>query len=207
MSSASNTARVVIEQLLASSPYELIAVVLAVAYLLLVIRENIVAWYCAFVSTAIFLGIFWQVDLYMESGLQVYYLVMAVYGWSQWRKRNDDDAPALAISTWPVSRHILVLVGVAAAALASGWLLRDTNARLPYIDSFTTWGSIVTTYMVAKKVLENWLYWLVIDSISIFLYIDRGLYFTALLFAAYIVIVIFGGISWYRQWHNARPIS
>ena len=74
------------DQLLASSPWELAAVILAVAYLALVIRENIWCWYAAFVSTAIFLVIFWQVQLYMESGLQVFYLAMAVYGWWQWRR-------------------------------------------------------------------------------------------------------------------------
>ena len=69
---------------------------------------------------------------------------------------------------------------------------------LPYIDSFTTWGSILTTWMVAKKLLENWLYWLVIDSVSIYLYLERGLFLTAALFAVYLVIVVFG----YRRWHR-----
>jgi len=80
---------------------------------------------------------------------------------------------------------------------ASGALLeRYTDAALPYLDSFTTWGSILTTWMVTRKILENWLYWLVIDSVSIYLYLDRGLYLTAGLFVLYLIIVLFG----YRKW-------
>ena len=79
-------------------------------------------------------------------------------------------------------------------------LQQFTDAALPYLDSFTTWGSLVTTWMVARKVLENWLYWLVIDSVSIYLYIDRELYLTALLFAAYVVIVIIGYVKWSQRY-------
>jgi nicotinamide mononucleotide transporter len=179
---------------------ELIAVILGVAYLLLAMRENILCWYAALVSTAIFLVIFWDVRLYMESGLQVFYLIMAVYGWYQWRgglSKNDN----LAITSWSSRTHINIVVGVLVLSAVTGTLLeRFTDAELPFLDSVTTWGAIVTTYMVAKKVLENWIYWFVIDGISIYLYLDRGLYFTALLFAAYVIIVIFGYLSWQRSY-------
>ncbi|MFT7459272.1 MAG: nicotinamide mononucleotide transporter, partial [Planctomycetota bacterium] len=74
-------------------------------------------------------------------------------------------------------------------------------------DSFTTWASVITTFMVAKKILENWLYWLVIDSISIPLYIDRGLHLTAILFMMYIVIVIFGFISWRKRFTQQELLT
>ncbi len=67
------------------------------------------------------------------------------------------------------------------------------------MDAFTTWGAVLTTFMVARKVIENWLYWIVIDGVSVFLYIDRGLYLTAALFVAYVVIVVFGYFNWRRQ--------
>ncbi|MBS01095.1 MAG: nicotinamide mononucleotide transporter [Gammaproteobacteria bacterium] len=188
------------DQLLASGGWELAAAVLAVLYLALVIRENIWCWYAAFVSTSIFLVIFWQVRLYMESGLQVFYLVMAVYGWWQWKHGGGPGASELPITTWSWRQHLLTIAGITLAALTTGWLLSGTDARLPYIDSFTTWASVVTTYMVARKVLENWIYWFVIDAVSIALYIDRGLYYTAILFALYVVMVVFGGLAWYRRW-------
>ena len=184
----------------AMSYWEVIAVLLGIAYLLLAMRESLWCWYAAFVSTAIFLYLFWQVDLLMESALQVYYLVMAVYGWRQWQRGGNDGeghTKSLSISTWSARKHALAIGAVLLASIVSAALLRQyTQAALPLLDSFTTWGSILTTWMVTRKILENWLYWLVIDSVSIYLYLDRGLYLTALLFLVYLVIVIFG----YRKW-------
>ncbi len=180
----------------AMSAWETAAVVLGVAYLLLAMRESLWCWYAAFISTAIFLVLFWEVGLLMESGLQVYYLAMAVYGWWQWQHGSEGETE-LAISSWGGRQHMTALLLVMVLSATSGALLEQfTGAALPYLDSFTTWGSIVTTWMVARKILENWLYWLVIDSVSIYLYLDREMYLTALLFAVYLVIVLFG----YRKW-------
>lgn len=180
----------------AMSVWELVAVVLGIAYLLLAMRESLWCWYAAFVSTAIFLFIFWDVSLFMESALQVFYLVMAVYGWQQWR-RTGTDQDSLRISSWSLKSHCYAIGGIIFLSICSGTLLEHfSTAKLPFLDSFTTWGSIITTWMVTRKILENWLYWIVIDGVSIFLYLDRGLYLTALLFMAYLVIVVFG----YRKW-------
>jgi len=181
-------------------PYwEALAVVLGIAYLLLAVRESLWCWYAAFVSTAVFLYLFWEVKLLMESALQVYYLFMAVYGWWQWQHGGPTEGN-LPISTWSVRKHALAIGAVLlASTLSTIWLTRYTDAALPLLDSFTTWGSILTTWMVARKILENWLYWLVIDSVSIYLYLDRGLYMTAVLFAAYLVIVVFGYRKWLRH--------
>jgi len=196
------------------SAWELIAVLLGITYLLLAVRESLWCWYAAFVSTAIFLWLFWEVNLLMESALQLYYLAMAVYGWYQWRhgSRSGRAAPAAAaasssqplpIGTWHLRTHLLAIAAVIAASAGSGYLLaQHTDAALPYLDSFTTWGSILTTWMVARKILENWLYWLVIDSASIYLYLERGLLLTAGLFAIYLVIVVFGYRRWLQQYRH-----
>jgi len=184
------------QALAAMSGWEVAAVLLGVAYLLLAMRESLWCWYAAFASTAIFLFLFWEVNLLMESALQVYYLAMAVYGWWQWQYGSSEH-DELAISSWGPRQHSLAIGTVLTISLASGLALAQySSAALPFLDSFTTWGSVLTTWMVARKILENWLYWLVIDSASIYLYLDRELYLTAVLFAAYLVIVIFG----YRKW-------
>lgn len=186
--------------LMAMSWIETAAVLLGVIYLLLAMRENILCWYAAFISTALSIYIFWDVDLLMESALQIYYLVMAVYGWYQW-KYGAGSEQQLEISCWRLRTHLAVLALVLGCSALSGYLLTShSQAAWPYLDSFTTWGSIVTTYMVARKILENWIYWLVIDSLSIFLYLDRGLYLYALLFMVYIVIVICGLLTWTRHY-------
>jgi nicotinamide mononucleotide transporter len=183
-----------------NSSLELVAVVLAIAYLLLAVRQHIACWYAAFISTAIFLYVFWQVNLYMESGLQVYYLGMAVYGWWAWQRGRSEGKPGLTISTWSLRQHLIVIGIVVVATFVSGTLLSGTEQRLGYLDSFTTWGAVVATFMVTRKVLENWLYWIVIDSASLYLYFDRELYFTMILFLVYLVIIFFGFQSWLREY-------
>ena len=189
-------------QLLQNSLLELAAVIFAVAYLVLAVRENSLCWYAAGISTLIFLFIFWNVKLYMESGLQIYYLAMAFYGWYQWRGAQTETV-SLRVSKWRAKQHVVALALIAALTFVSGSVLNSgTDANMPYLDSFTTWASVVTTFMVARKILENWLYWLVIDSVSIYLYLDRELYFTSLLFAIYIVIIFFGWFAWNRSYRQ-----
>lgn len=192
----------ILNQFQQNSSLELAAVLFAIAYLLLVVQEKILCWSAALVSTFIFLFIFWQVRLYMESALQIYYIAMAIYGWYHWT-RPGEGATSLAISRWNYKQHLAAGMLIAVATILSGSLLGSTDAQLPFLDSFTTWASVVTTYMVARKILENWLYWLVIDSVSIFLYLDRALYFTALLFAIYIIIIFFGWFSWLKSYRQA----
>jgi nicotinamide mononucleotide transporter len=94
-------------------------------------------------------------------------------------------------------------VGIVLISLATGYgLEKNTSAALPYLDSFTTWGAVITTYMVAQKVLENWLYWLVIDTVAIYLYIDRELYLTALLMAVYVVLAMLGWLMWLKEYRE-----
>lgn len=183
----------------AISAAEALAVGLGIAYLLLAVREKIACWYAAFLSTAISVYVFWDVSLVMESLLNVYYMAMAVYGWLQWRGKTATHE-GLPVSTWPPRNHGLAIIGVLLATAASGAVLSaNTGASWPFVDSFTTWGSVLTTFMVARKVLENWIYWIVIDATSIFLYLDRGLYLYAGLFVAYLVIAVFGYFGWRRS--------
>ena len=175
---------------------EAVAVVLAIGYLLLATREHIACWYFAFVSSAIYTLIFWDVSLLMESLLNVFYVAMAVAGWFEWRYGGAEHqgVPIRSLALW---QHGLIISALLLAALLNGWLMeKNTSAAWPYLDAFTTWASVVTTFMVVWKILENWLYWLFIDSISIFLYLDRELYLTAGLFAGYVVIVVYGYLKW-----------
>ena len=188
------------------SPLEVAAVVLGIAYLLLAMRESLWCWPAALVSTSLFLIVFWRVNLLMETALQVYYIAMAIYGWWHWRHGGPKDS-ILTIRRWRLSQHALALLIVITLTLISGTLLsRQTDAALPYLDSFTTWGSILTTWMVTQKILENWLYWLVIDAASLILYLDRELYLTAGLFLVYLIIVIFGFFAW-RKHYLTQPDS
>jgi nicotinamide mononucleotide transporter len=180
--------------------WEVLAVLLAVAYLVLAIRQNIWCWAAAAVSTLLYLFIMYHSQLYMESLLQLFYLAMAAYGWYSWTHPVGGEADGegeLKVTTWPLRRHLFAIGSVLLLVYVSGDLLaRYSDAALPHLDSFTTWGAVVATFMVARKVLENWLYWFVIDAVSIGLYLDRELFFTAALFAAYLVMIVIGYRSW-----------
>ena len=185
-----------ISNFIASSWIEPTAVILAIIYLLLAIKQNISCWFAAFFSSLLYFFVMYSAGLYMEAWLQIFYCVMAAYGWSQWRISITDDSKFL-VRTWTRTQHIKVISLIFFLAFISGLALeRFTNAALPFIDSLTTWGAIVATYMVAKKLLENWIYWFVIDSISVFLFYSRGLFLTSMLFLFYLIIIYFGYKSW-----------
>lgn len=184
-----------------------VAVAFGVLYLVLAIRQNIACWYAAFVSSGLSVVVMFEARLYPESGLQVFYAAMAVYGWYQWRRGiagPSRETPELPIAVWPARVHAAVIGGTLAVSAAMGWAWTHTDAAYPFVDSFVTVASLVTTYMVAKKILENWLYWLVIDSIAMYVYAMRGLPLYAALFAVYLVLVVIGFVRWHRDW-RAQP--
>ena len=190
-------------QLLEWSPLEAAAVVAAILYLLLAIRENIWCWLFAGISTAIYVYLFVVARLYMESALNVFYFAMAIYGFSVWYRGRTPGAE-LPVTVWPRRAHGIAIGAILLTSLASGYLLdTQTDAAFPYIDSLTTWSAIWATFLVARKVLENWWYWLVIDIASIFIYWSRDLELTALLFVVYVIMIPFGLISWTRSYREA----
>jgi nicotinamide mononucleotide transporter len=188
-----------LSQLLATPPAEAIAAALGLAYLLLAVRRNLLCWFCAFASTAIYLVLFARAALYMQSLLQVFYLAMAVYGFLDWRRGRTESGDVL-IRSWTLKEHVAAAVLVVVATAVSGILLaRTTDAAAPYLDSFITWGSVVTTWMVARRVIENWLYWIVVDGVAIWLYVEQGMLATALLFVIYLGVVVHGYFVWRRE--------
>jgi len=189
----------VIDQARAQSVPEVIAVVAAIAYLGFAIRQQIVCWLFAAISTAIYIGLFIEAKLYMESLLNLFYLLMAGYGWYVWRSGGTDgqDRPVVI---WPRNTHLMAIAALGLLSLLSGYLLnRYSDAAFPYIDSMTTWFAVWGTFLVARKVLENWWYWLFIDIASVFIYWSRDLQLTSLLFVVYVIMIPFGIISWTKS--------
>ena len=191
-----------IQQLNATSYWEWLAVLLSIAYVVLVVKENSWCWPAAFVSTAIYTVLFFDVNLYMESALNIYYLLMAVYGWSQWRSKvmEGEDKP---IVSWSGKFHLVIICTCLLLVFVTAISLEYfTDQDFAYIDSFTTLFAVVTTYMVTQKVLQNWLYWIVIDSVSIFLYLQKGFALTALLFVGYLIIAVVGWLKWKQHYYE-----
>lgn len=191
----------VIEAWAATSYTEIVAVVFGLIYIILAAKENIWCWPAGFIGTGTSIYLFWDGSLYMESALNVYYLLMAIFGWWQWQYGSAIKT-TLRIRSLTLIEHLSIFVLIATLTVISGYFLSSkTDAALPYLDSFTTWSAVITTWMVARKILENWLYWIIINCAAIYLYLERGFVLYAVLFALYVVIAFFG----YRQWrYTAR---
>ncbi|AZQ84464.1 nicotinamide riboside transporter PnuC [Colwellia sp. Arc7-635] len=188
---------------------ELIAVIASLLYVVLAAKGNIWCWPAAILSTVLYTVIFYDVYLWMDSALQLYYLLMAAYGWFCWRKNNGSNntpsnnhnqSKALLYSQWSLQRHGIAILALTLLSLVLGWLMANyTPAHFPYLDSATTVFAVFATYLVTQKVLENWLYFIVIDFVSIYLYIEKSLIPTAALFAAYVVLAAYGYWQWRKQ--------
>jgi nicotinamide mononucleotide transporter len=186
------------------------AMLLSVAYIILVAKGSLWCWPAAFISTSLYTYIFYDVLLLMDSALHVYYLVMAVYGYWSWQKNKTAKATettedtGFTVISWDSKLHLKACLILAVVASVFGFLMANyTPADFPYLDTFTTVYGVFATYLVTQKVLENWLYWLVIDAISIYLYIEKGLYPTVLLFIIYVGIAFYGYIKWRNLLHNS----
>lgn len=198
---------IVAEQFAAMAMPEVVAVLFAVLYLVFAIRQNILCWICAGISTVIFVFVYFDANLYMEAALNVFYFGMAVYGFHRWRSGPAENN-GLPVSTWPIGVHGIAIAVIAVLSLMSGYLLENnTDAAYPYVDSATTFAAVWATYLVARKVLENWWYWLVIDIVSVFIYWSRGLELTALLFVFYVVLIPVGLVSWMRSYRHESQVS
>jgi nicotinamide mononucleotide transporter len=197
-----------LQQIAEISPLEAAGAFFSLVYLALAIRENLWCWPAAFLSSALTVILMFERRLYAESVLNVYYVAMAVYGWYQWRYGGRKASGAhLPISVWPLKWHVLAIGGTVALSALTGRLMSDyTDAAFPYLDAFVSIGSLVTTYMVARKILENWLYWLVVDSLSLYLYWQRDLNLYVLLFAIYLALVVIGLVRWHRDWRARAPV-
>jgi nicotinamide mononucleotide transporter len=190
---------VVVAALAEVSWTEWVAVVLALAYLLLAIRQNPWCWAFAIVSSAMYGVIFFRTGLVMQAALQLFFIAMALYGWRVWNG-NESSVPA-PVLRWPAGRHALALCAVALATVVNGRLVADSRAAslVPYADAAIAWGSVLATWLVARKVLENWLYWIVIDLAAVALYGSQGLHATSALYLLYAVLAVRGFRAWQKD--------
>lgn len=182
----------------------MLAVFLSVSYLLLAIKQNLWCWIAAFFSTLIYSILFFDASLLMDSALNIFYLVMAVYGWYSWKYGNiKAQMQELNISTYGMVRNIKIIIVLILVSLVLGYIMANyTSADFAYLDTFTTVFAVFSTYMLTKKVLENWLYWVMIDTVSIYIYIQKGFYLTAVLFAVYTVLAVVAYIKWKNEYKN-----
>ena len=167
-----------------------------ILYIILAAKENIWCWLAASISVCLYMYINYDLGYYSQSALQIFYLFMAIYGYVMWNKLDPER-----IKEWSAKKHLFIIFIGAIITFIIGFILTEyvKNSEQSLLDSLTTVFSVFACYMVAKKVLGNWLYWIVIDSIVIYLYYIQGEFILALQFLVYIIIAIFGYFSWIQR--------
>ncbi|MEX1994998.1 MAG: nicotinamide riboside transporter PnuC [Steroidobacteraceae bacterium] len=175
---------------------EYVAVAFGIAYILLAIRQHRACWVAGGISTALYIAVFVDAGLPLQAALQVLYVALSVYGWIAWR---PGGAGGGLPRSWPWPRHLLLLAGVGLATAASTFLLaRFAASDAPLADSLGSWASVAATWLLARRIMETWLWWIVIDAGLAALFASQGLSFTALLYLAFAVLAIAGWRAWRR---------
>ncbi|MCR9171191.1 MAG: nicotinamide riboside transporter PnuC [bacterium] len=193
------------EGVVATSLLEWFGVVFGLTYLVLAAYRSIWCWLFAFVASAIYVYLCFSIQLYIESVLQLFYVVMAVVGWLNWNADTSDSKVKIDVVTWKPSHHVINVLGSGVLAFALGWIFDTyTDQANPYLDASTTVYSLVATFMLAQRVLENWIYWIVIDAISIGLYASRGLYLTSVQYFIFTLLAAYCLYTWWRQYQTQK---
>jgi nicotinamide mononucleotide transporter len=180
---------------------EILGVVFSILYLYFSIRQNILLWPMGIISALLYMVVFFQSKFYADMGLNAYYFFISIYGWIVWRKGRTSEGNKMPISRISLKQGLVLLPVTAVAFFATGMLLdRYTDSPIPFWDAFTTAVSFTATWMLARKILEHWILWIIVDSVSMGLYIYRGLYPTLVLFAIYTTMAVVGFIEWNREY-------
>lgn len=184
--------------------FEIIAAVLGFIAIYLQIKQNVWYWLVSIVMVSMYIYIYIDARLYADMSLQVYYLVISFYGWYMWlfgKKENNHKTELPVSESSKRSLAVLGLITIFLFIFIAWFLINFTNSDVPYWDSFTTSLSFVATWMLARKKIENWLIWIVVDAVSVGIYIFKELYPTAVLFLFLSLLAIVG----YNKWKEDLP--
>ena len=184
---------------LTSSRLELLGFVLALVMVVCNIRVNPWAWPLAIVSSLVYALVFWQSKLYGEASLQLFFVAMALWGWWQWLHRGQASGLTLVVRSLKPAVRLWVLASFVFLWLALAQLLdHRTDTDVPWWDAATTAGSIVGTWLLGRKHVENWPVWVAVNAVSIGLFIYKGLWLTCGLYAVLLALALVGWRAWHR---------
>ena len=172
------------------------AAISGILYIILAAKENVWCWLAASISVCLYMYINYDLGYYSQAALQIFYLFIAIYGYVMWNKLDPER-----IKEWSEKKHLFIIFIGAIITFIIGFILTEyvEDSEQPLLDSLTTVFSVFACYMVAKKVRGNWLYWIVIDSLIIYLYYIQGEFILALQFLVYIIIAVYGYFSWMQK--------
>ena len=187
-----------------TTPPEIVATVAGFLCVWLTLRQNIWCWPVGLVQTVIYVWLFWTVRLYSDVGLQLVYIALQVYGWHNWLHGGRNKG-RLEVSVLSANERLLwVAVGLAGTAVLGTLMHGLTHAALPYWDAAAAALSLVAQWLMNKKIVESWLFWITVDVLSVGIYAAKGLYFTSALYGAYLVLATAGLFAWKKTLPGAQ---
>lgn len=186
---------------------EIAGTAVGLIYLWLEYRASIYLWIASIIMPAIYIFVYYQAGLYADTGINVYFLLASIYGWVVWLQGSKNkEKPELPISRVPLKTLFPLTLVFPGAFLLIGWILISfTDSDVPWWDSFTTALSIIAMWMLARKYVEQWIVWIIVDIVCCGLYRYKGLEFTSALYGLYTIIAIFGYFKWKRLMNEALP--
>jgi nicotinamide mononucleotide transporter len=186
---------------LLSNKIELLGAILGIVYILFSIRQSILTWPTGLLTSVLYTVVFSQSKFYADMGLQLYYVVISIYGWYFWLK-GSKQKKSKSIPVRKLTAKLWILLSIATIIIyiiLVFILINFTDSDVPYMDSLTTALSIVATWMLAKKYIEQWLIWIFVDAVSAGLYVYKNLWPTVILFIVYTAMAVLGYLEWQKD--------
>lgn len=191
-----------LQLILTTSTSEWIAFFSSILYVIIIALQKKIAWFFAFISSALYVYLCFSSKLYLDSFLQFFYVLAAIYGWMQWNKTDLNEK----LSKKNIRFHLFAIGICLVLSFSIGWIMKTfTDQASPYLDATITITSLFATYLVARKIIDNWVYWIFIDLACIPIFYSRGLYLTSILYLIYAIIAIVAFFKWnneYRKQHE-----
>jgi nicotinamide mononucleotide transporter len=181
---------------------EISGALLGVMYVFLSVKQNILTWLMGLFSSVLYIYVFFSSGFYADMSLQFYYVWISIYGWILWTRGKQTEhgkEPLTVTNTGKKLAFILIAVSLILWALIWFILKKFTNSPVPVGDSFVTSLSIVATWMLARKIIEQWLVWIIVDLVSLLLFLYKGLFPTSILYAIYTVVAVWGYFEWKKD--------
>ncbi|QGY46738.1 nicotinamide riboside transporter PnuC [Maribellus comscasis] len=184
---------------------EVLGAILGVLYIIFSIKQNVLTWPTGLLTSVLYVVVFFQSKFYADMGLQVYYVVISIYGWYYWLKGATGDDNNVPVKKTPNRLWLKLSVATIIIYFVILFILiKFTDSDVPFMDSFTTALSIVATWMLARKYMEHWLIWVFVDLFSSVLYVYKNLWATAVLFVVYTVMAAVGYYQWKKDLNHQK---
>jgi nicotinamide mononucleotide transporter len=183
---------------------EWVAAIAGVVSVFLSAREKIWSWPTALVNVSLYFYIFLRAGLYSDMGLQVVYFALSLYGWHQWLYGGAQHTRLEVSRASPRVWIIAAVVGVLFWTGLSRYTATLPGVSLPHLDAALTTTSLVAQWMMTRKILENWILWIIADLVYVPMFIFKGLYPTAAQYSVFLALAVLGFVNWRRSWQTHR---